>query len=71
MAQDYPMSGPKSVGQFVRDKKEKHLIYCVDKGLSIVATETHNQLSFVVDREDIHNQRGAFIGTKGIVDQAF
>ena len=59
------------MGQFIRDEKVKHLIYRVNKGLSIVATETHNQLSLIVDREDIRDQRGAFIGTKGIVDQAF
>ena len=52
-------------------KKVKHLVYCVNKGLSVVATKTRNQFSLIVDREDIRDQRGAFIGIEGIVDQAF
>ena len=49
----------------------KDLIYCVNKGLSVVATKTRNNLSPIVDGEDVLNQRGAFIETARTVNQTF
>jgi hypothetical protein len=56
----------KSLGIFLRDERVgKYLVYHVDKGLSIVPTETLNHLSFMGVGEDVCDRGDAVICGEG------
>jgi hypothetical protein len=57
--------------QPLRQRRETHLIYHIDKGLGIVPREVPNDFDLIAVREDLRDQRDAFVSGEAVTDQPF